>query len=114
MQRELDAAVGPGVLSVEILGVNEVGQERDNEIICDGRTLPWLQDTADQNVWNAKWNVEWRDVVVLDSRNQRIAVYNLTANNLADPSKYAELKDLLRGAADARRYRPAVALTSPR
>src|SRR5262245_6869141 len=112
MQHELDAAAGPGMLPIALLGVNEVGQESDNEVMCDGRTLPWLQDTSQQDVWHTKWVVTWRDVVVLDAENRRIAVYNLTTHNLGDPINYATLRDLLLRAAGGR-TRPALKQAQP-
>jgi hypothetical protein len=70
--------------------------------------LPWLQDTAEVDVWDA-WRVDllrptapgvvWRDVIVLDVHNHPIAVYNLTEHNLAIPSNYEALKTILRDAA---------------
>jgi hypothetical protein len=96
MQAELDQEGYAG--QIEILGLNGIGLESGNAAICSGRTLPWLQDTADANVW-ASWGVVWRDVWLLDGENKPITVYNLTQNNLAEPIKYAELKALLIGAA---------------
>lgn len=60
--------------------------------------MPWLQDTADEDVWNT-WSVGYRDVRVLDELNRTVAVYNLTVNNLADPANYAALKKILLDAA---------------
>jgi len=92
MQNELDARK----LAREIsnLGVNQVEQVADNELIREGRDIPWLQDTWDELVWGS-WHVEWRDVVILDPDNQKITTYNLTEHNLTDPANYAELKALL-------------------
>jgi hypothetical protein len=66
--------------------------------VCQGRTLPWLQDTPTVNVWGS-WRVTWRDVVVLDADNKIVRVYNLTDNDLHDPAKYAELRGILLSAA---------------
>lgn len=62
--------------------------------MCEGRVLPWLQDRPDVDVWSL-WRVEYRDVVILDTQNRPVAVYNLTAHDLADTNDYAELKALL-------------------
>ena len=35
---------------MRILGVNAAGQEAGNALMCDGRTLPWLQDTQAADV----------------------------------------------------------------
>lgn len=95
MQHEIDALpASQGVGPISILGVNGTGQESANALICQGRTIPWLQDNPQQNAWG-DWNVAWRDVVVLDGENHVIAVYNLTSYNLAEPGNYAYLRDLL-------------------
>ena len=95
MQHEFDALPDSlGLSPISILGVNETGQESENALICQGRTIPWLQDNPTQNAWG-NWHVNWRDVVVLDGENHVIAVYNLTSYNLADPANYTYLRDLL-------------------
>jgi hypothetical protein len=95
MQHEIDAMPDSlGLAPVSILGVNATGQDADNALICQGRTLPWLQDNPQQDAWG-KWNVAWRDVVVLDGENHVIAVYNLTTYDLGIPANYAYLRDLL-------------------
>jgi hypothetical protein len=92
MQKEIDA--DSTAAAIQILGVNGVGQESGNASICANRVLPWLQDTEQQGVWT-KWDVTWRDVVILDEQNEVIAIYNLTEHNLADPANYDALKSLL-------------------
>lgn len=59
--------------------------------------LPILQDTAADDVWG-KWVVTYRDVVVLDRENKRIAVFNLTVNDLGVPANYQALDMILRDA----------------
>ena len=98
MQKELDALSTQ--VEIHILGVNEQGLEVGNSIITDGRTLPWLQDTAAENVW-ASWQVTYRDVIVLDAKNFPVAVYNLTEHDLANSSNYDGLKKLLVDTANA-------------
>lgn len=100
MQGEIDAELG-GVAGtkVQILGINETGLESGNAYITNGRTLPWLQDTAEQQVWKS-WAVTFRDVIILDAENKPIAVYNVTTHGLADPANYAELKQILVDAAN--------------
>lgn len=63
-----------------------------------GRSLPWLQDTADEDV-SARWGAEHFDVMVLDADNVVVAVYNLRDHDLADPANYDELLATLRGVA---------------
>jgi len=81
---------------VDILAINEAGQEGGNENTT--ADLPVVQDVNTDGVpgsdaWTA-WNATWRDVTILDATNTVTAVYNLTNNNLALPDKYAELKQL--------------------
>jgi hypothetical protein len=99
MQGELDTMLGgtPGT-KVQFLGINQTGFESGNVSVTNGRTIPWLQDTAEQQVWTS-WAITFRDVVILDAENKPIAVYNVTVNNLGDPAKYAELKQILLDAA---------------
>jgi hypothetical protein len=85
-------------LAVQILGVNGIGQEADNAVMTSGRSLPWLQDTSQQNVWSA-WRVTWRDVVVLDPSNRVVAVFNLTDHDLRRPAARDSLLQILRQAA---------------
>lgn len=59
--------------------------------MAEGRDLPLLQDTAAADAWTS-WAVTYRDVVILDADNLKVDVYNLTAHNLGDPARYAELK----------------------
>jgi hypothetical protein len=98
MQKELDAENLP--VGVRILGVNAPGLESGNSGICNGRDIPWLQDTVADSVWT-HWQVTWRDVVILNPVNEVVDVYNLTTRDLADSTHYAELKDLIRSAANA-------------
>jgi len=92
MQNELDAEGLP--VEVKIIGVNGIGLESGNAAVCANRDLPWLQDVAEQSAW-VSWNVVWRDVWILNTDNEPVAVYNLTQHNLADPAQYAELKLIL-------------------
>jgi hypothetical protein len=92
MQEELDDA--RTARPVRLLGVNGIDLESDNALVVEGRTLPWLQDTRDAQVWGS-WDVVYRDVVVLDVDNRRVFTFNLTSNDLGDAGRYAELKDLL-------------------
>ena len=104
MQKEIEK-FSPGA-PIQILGVNALEQEPGNASICDGRDIPWLQETTASPIW-APWNVAYRDVVVLDrnneiedvvvlDRNNEIAlVFNLSHYSLAYPGNYAALRDSL-------------------
>lgn len=77
-----------------LLSVNEAGLEAGNDGFVMGKAMPLLQDTATTNAW-ALWQVEWRDVVVLDAEGRRRSVLNLTTNDLSVPANFATLKQLL-------------------
>ena len=82
------------------MGVNDIGLEAANPTMCNGRDLPWLQATAERDVWE-EWGVVYRDVRILDRRNELFAVYNVTTNDLEVAANRAELEGLLRDAANA-------------
>jgi hypothetical protein len=90
MQQELDAAGH----DIAIVGINEAGRDEGNEQFCDGRDLPWLQDTATDDVWG-EWGISYRDVVVLDAAGDTHGVFNLTNNDLGDQVAHDELWALL-------------------
>jgi hypothetical protein len=99
LQQELDET-HPG-LALQILGLNAIGAEASNAMAVAGNTLPWLQETAEQRVWEP-WEVRYRDVVILDAENRPAAVFNLTDHNLAKPAEYDSLRTLLESLAGAR------------
>jgi hypothetical protein len=67
--------------------------------MCDGRDIPWLQDTSAANWWGT-WTPVYRDLVILDGDGELADVYNLTANPITDAANYAELSTLLVDIAD--------------
>ena len=83
---------------IHILGVNQVGQESGNTLACDGRDIPWLQETLTELVW-VPWAVTYRDVVILDGENKKVGVFNLTTGDLGIPAHYDSLRALLLNAA---------------
>ena len=86
------------LLDITILGVNDTAFSSGNEAITEGRDLPWLQNTAEADVWNA-WGVTYRDVWILDGENHLVDVFNVTANPLSDPMNYDTLKQMFLDAA---------------
>ena len=78
---------------IAILGINGAGYG-NNEAICEGRDIPWLQDTQDDDWWGG-WDITFRDVVILNRDGNEEAVFNLTEYNLGNPDEYAALKVLL-------------------
>ena len=83
---------------IRLLGLNAVGFEDYVATAVPGRSLPYLQDTATEDVWGS-WGATWRDVRILDVNNALVSTYNLTSHDLANPANYAELKALLKSAA---------------
>jgi hypothetical protein len=80
------------------VGFNSIGLEVGNPAMCEGRDLPWLQDTVEVRA-EESWNPVYRDVVILDEDNVPVSVYNLTDHNLLEAAKYEELKAILLAAA---------------
>ena len=97
MQKEIEAEKWSTM--VQIHGVNGAGLESGNAATCQGRTIPWLQDTASAQVYQ-EWKVTYRDVIIVNQRNEAVAAYNLTSHNLAIQETYDELKALLRQTAE--------------
>lgn len=92
LQKQLNAEYQEA--EIAILGVNETGYDQNNEGICEGRDLPWLQDTVEADWWGY-WDVTYRDMVILDRRGQEAAIFNLTEHDLHDPNEFELLKDML-------------------
>lgn len=79
--------------------MNAAGLEGGNQhIAAMDRDLPWLQDTAGQDVWG-RWEPAYRDLVILDADNRRFAVFNLSDHNLDIPAEVEALRQLLLDAA---------------
>lgn len=94
-------------LDFQILGVNGLGAESGNESMYEDKTLPLLQDIDDDadgesDVWVNMWDVEWRDVFILNQDNQRIGVVNLSEYNLADTANFQALQNILVATAEDR------------
>jgi len=104
MQTEIDTSETS--LLIQILGVNRVGLESGNEQMYSQNTLPWLQSTSDNDVWDL-WGVVFRDVIVLGPNNEYLWVFNLTENDLSDSDHYTTLKNQLLGAANPESAEPS-------
>ena len=68
-----------GVLTT-IAGINETGLEEHNNLITEGRTIPWLQDERNE-VWNG-FGAQWRDIFVVDVDGFIVDKQNLTELDL--------------------------------
>ena len=97
MQAEIDSL--ETLRPIQILGVNRIGLESSNGGMTVGRVLPWLQPKTGQDVWTL-WEVEFRDVVILGTGNERLGIFNVSANDLSDPVSYTALTDQLVEAAN--------------
>ncbi len=93
------AAAAPSDYNIEILGISW-GTTTFNQLMTDGRNMPWLQDTTGGSV-TANWGAGYRDFIFIDPANERLVDgYSLTDNDLADPANRAELKAILLGLAE--------------
>ena len=90
MQSELDTT--DTSVPIDLFGINAVGAESGAPGMASGRTIGLLQDTEQEDVWGS-WEITWRDVVILDGKNEVVAIYNLSEHNLAVPANYDSLKD---------------------
>jgi hypothetical protein len=97
MQNEFDAE--NAALPIQIIGLNESDKTTTDSFTSD-RDLPWLQDTVDQSVWK-EWNIQYRDVLILDATNEPVMVFNLTQYNLSDSENYETVKTAFEDLANA-------------
>jgi len=79
---------------IQILGVSQYPWDRYHDLMYGGRSLPWLQEMRGDSVWH-KWDVNYRDVIILDAENVPVAVFNLSRHNLRDQVEYDSLTTLL-------------------
>ena len=68
--------------------------------MCEGRDLPWLQDTASADWWG-EWAPTYRDVIILDGRGEVAGIYNLTEHTLTEEANFLELEAMLVEIAEA-------------
>ena len=80
--------------SVRFHGVNAVGEDASNDLMVEGNDIALLQDTAEVDAWG-QWNVEWRDVFVLDANGETVGILNLTDHSLDDPANVDILTGLI-------------------
>lgn len=83
-----------------ILAINEEGLESGSSQISPDENLPWLQDVdQDANgisdVWYDSWDITFRDVIILDETNSVAEIYNVTPNDLGNPTNYNTLRLML-------------------
>ena len=81
-------------INAQIIGLNHMDKSGGNELMTEGRDIPWLQDTESADVWT-EWGVLYRDVIVLNGKNEYVAVINLSLDNLENEESYSELLSLI-------------------
>lgn len=79
---------------VQFLGVNREDGADDAAEAVEGVSIPLLQDTTDVDAWGL-WEVEWRDLVLLDADNQVVGVINLTEHDLAEEENVELVRELV-------------------
>ena len=81
------------------MGINGIDYE-DKSLggMINGRILPWVQDNADQRVWES-WEVIIRDLFILDRDGNVVEVVNLDPSE-NDGDNYLTIKNLLLEARD--------------
>ena len=77
-----------------IFGINGIGKEAGNESITNGRSTPWLQDELGVEAWDS-WNVNYRDVYILNGSLEWVDQINLSKIDLTDENNYQEFRELL-------------------
>ncbi len=90
---QLELSVMDLDMEVQILGINDIGFDSGNDLMCATGDLPWMQATVDDDIW-AEWDAGFRDVIILDENNVEVDRFNVTANPLDDPDNYIALREL--------------------
>ena len=78
----------------QFLAVNAVGHEASVAELAENGNAPILQDEADIDLWGL-WQIDYRDVVVVNPDLIPIARINLTENDLNDAAVYDALQNLI-------------------
>ena len=50
-------------------------------------------------MWTDRWNITYRDVILLDGDNVQVGVYNLSTYDLGNAANYNALRQMLINAA---------------
>ncbi len=100
MQADLDNSGYAG--KVALLSINDKNKTNQTAInsYCNGRTIPFLQDTAGENVY-ASWMVSKDDIVLVDKQGNMSETIDLAQSNLTQTANYDALMQKLKDLADA-------------
>ncbi|MCG3135389.1 MAG: hypothetical protein HMLKMBBP_03040 [Planctomycetes bacterium] len=81
---------------VRLFAVNPATFEGGNAFVTGA--IPLLQEAGAAGPWKT-WRPTYRDVVVLDRQNRKLAVFNLTEHDLRQQTEYDALRAILAAAA---------------
>lgn len=87
--------------AITILGINQAGRESANDVITDGHTLAWLQDTDEADVFGAWPPGQMRELKVVGPDGTVAGVFDLNTQDPADASVQTEIEDLMLSLATA-------------
>lgn len=79
---------------MRFLGVNRADGADDATLATAEHSIALLQDDEEQDVWGS-WEVEWRDLVVLDAENRVVGVMNLTEYDLGEEENVQRVRELV-------------------
>ena len=87
-------------MDIQLLGVNQLGQESGNAETAQGRDISWLQDEdkdgdGESDVWLTSWPFTYRDVVIVDADNVAVDTFNLTTHSIGNTDNYETLRQVL-------------------
>lgn len=93
------AAMGLPV-PVTVLGINRPGREEGNPTLTDGVDLPWLQDTAQANVFGTWEHEVLRELKIVGRTGEEVATFDLNVQDPGDEANYQAIKQALVDAAE--------------
>ena len=79
---------------IAIIGVNHFERSAGNDTITQERSLPWLQDTEEADMWSS-WNASLRDLYIVNTDLSYYQEYNLSSFDLQLSANKNELKNIL-------------------
>lgn len=86
---------------MEVLAINPADRVSYGPSVAAATTIPWLQDTAEEDVWE-RWGVTKDEFRIVGSDSQLVTVTNLGFMDLSQPENQALLRGWLLAAAQAK------------